>query len=449
MTALSFQEKCVSVINGAPRWAVFFLFDLLDDLLCIVFRFLDEVMEGKLESCHCKIPQETTDFAGYEFLSDHKHLSETLYRRRNIFRQAGFLRFAKKLPEITKKIGIVTFLRKFLLPGKMKKVLREVANRWSDCGCKTCVSWTNTDQLNVIVKQPSISHDLLMSNKPVENVIFIHGFLSSSSFWTNTMFKYLPETTAKTNYRFFAVDLLGFGDSPKPRDSQYSLKEHVEMIEKSVILPNNLTSFHVVAHSMGCIVAVALAAKFSNSVKSIALVAPPYFADSKGGASCTALDVIAEKKLWPLTSFFTAMMAWYEHIGRGICLVVCRHHRTWERIIKVVTWRRKLPTAIMELTKHTHQSAWHSMHNVICGGAKLTDNHLETLVHSGVKINVMQGDRDAIVPIGCLWNMKARFPAIEVEVIPGTDHNTVIMSRKEVFVAKLVTLWASDEKKKD
>ncbi|CAA7061459.1 unnamed protein product [Microthlaspi erraticum] len=402
----SFPEKCKSVINGGPSWAVFCLLDLLDSFLCIVFRFLDEVMEEKLESCHCKDPQETTDFAGYEFLSDHRQFSETLYRRRNIFRQAGFLQLARKLPEITKKIGIVTFLRKFLVPEKLKKVPREVANRWSDCRCKTCVSCSNTDLLNVIVKQPSLSQALLMSNKPVENVIFIHGFLASSSFWTNTVFKYLPE---KTNYRFFAVDLLGFGNSPKPRDSRYSLQEHVEMIEKSVILRNNLTSFHVVAHSMGCIIGVALAAKFSDSVKSVALVAPPYFADSKRGASCDALDVITEKKLWPPTSFFLAMMAWYEHICRGACFVVCKHHRTWEWIIKTVTWRRKLPTSIVDFTKHTHRSAWHSMHNVICGGAKFTDKHLETLINSGVQIYVVQGDKDDIVPIDCLWNMKANF----------------------------------------
>ncbi|KAG7555625.1 putative hydrolase RBBP9/YdeN [Arabidopsis suecica] len=242
MIASSFSEKCISVINGAPSWAVFFFFDLLDDFLCVVFRFLDEVMEEKLESCHCKNPQEKTDFAGYEFLS------ETLYRRRNVFRQAGFLRFAKKLPEITKKIGIVTFLRKFLFPQTMKKVSHEVANRWSDCGCKTCVSWTNTDKLNVIVKQPSIS-----------------------------------------------------------------------------------------AHSMGCIIAIALTAKFSDSVKSVALVAPPYFPDSKEGAR----------------------------------------------------------------------------------------------------------DKDVVVPIDCLWNMKGKFPAVEVEVIAGTDHSTVIMSRREVFVASLLLMACS------
>ncbi|EFH48038.1 hypothetical protein ARALYDRAFT_326200 [Arabidopsis lyrata subsp. lyrata] len=371
MIASSFSEKCISVINGAPSWAVFFFFYLLDAFLCIVFRFLDEVMEEKLESCHCKNPQEKTDFAGYEFLS------ETLYRRRNVFRQAGFLRFAKKLPEITKKIGIVTFLRKFLFSQTMKKVSHEVANRWSDCGCKTCVSWTNSDKLNVIVKQPSIS-DLLISNKPVENVILIFII------------------TEKTNYRFFAVDLLGFGDSPKPRASQYSFNEHVEMIEKSVILPNNLTFFSCCSTFHGMYHCNSLNCKILRQRQKEQVV-------------MLLINVIAEKKLWPPTSFFTSMMAWYEHIGRG--------------------------------------DGIYSMHNVICGGAKFTDKHLETLIKSGVKINVVQGDKDVVVPIDCLWNMKGKFPAVEVEVIAGTDHSTVIMSRREVFVASLVSLWASSQKK--
>jgi pimeloyl-ACP methyl ester carboxylesterase len=109
--------------------------------------------------------------------------------------------------------------------------------------------------------------------EPAENVIFLHGFLSSSSFWTETVFPNLSETIHH-NYRLFAVDLLGFGRSPKPRDCSYTLNNHVEMIEKSVISPFQLDSFHLVAHSMGCIIALALAAKYSNSVKSITLVAP-------------------------------------------------------------------------------------------------------------------------------------------------------------------------------
>ena len=43
--------------------------------------------------------------------------------------------------------------------------------------------------------------------EPAENVIFLHGFLSSSSFWTETVFKNLSGAV-KGHYRLFAVDLL-------------------------------------------------------------------------------------------------------------------------------------------------------------------------------------------------------------------------------------------------
>ena len=74
--------------------------------------------------------------------------------------------------------------------------------------------------------------------------------------------------------RLFALDILGFGRSPKPRDCFYTLEDHLGMIEKSIINSFELKSFHLVAHSMGCILALALASKYSNSVKSITLVAP-------------------------------------------------------------------------------------------------------------------------------------------------------------------------------
>lgn len=107
-------------------------------------------------------------------------------------------------------------------------------------------------------------------NETSENVIFIHGFLSSSSFWAQTVF---PQAT-RPNLKLFTVDLLGFGHSPKPADCLYQLKDHISMIEKSVIEPYQLESFHLVAHSMGCMIALDLAARYPNRVKSITLLAP-------------------------------------------------------------------------------------------------------------------------------------------------------------------------------
>ena len=71
-----------------------------------------------------------------------------------------------------------------------------------------------------------------------------------------------------------AVDLLGFGRSPKPADSLYTLRELLEMIERSVIERYKVGAFHIVAHSLGSILALALAVKYPAAVRSITLVAP-------------------------------------------------------------------------------------------------------------------------------------------------------------------------------
>lgn len=63
------------------------------------------------------------------------------------------------------------------------------------------------------------------------NVIFIHGFCSSSSFWADTVFPFLSETIG-SSHRLFAVDILGFGKSPKPANCMYSNADHVDMIRR-------------------------------------------------------------------------------------------------------------------------------------------------------------------------------------------------------------------------
>lgn len=113
----------------------------------------------------------------------------------------------------------------------------------------------------------------LNTENGVEDVLFIHGFISSSAFWSETVYPHFSKS-AKSKYRLLAVDLLGFGRSPKPSDSLYTLREHLEMIEKSVIEGYNVKSFHIVAHSLGCILALALAIKHPLSLKSLTLIAP-------------------------------------------------------------------------------------------------------------------------------------------------------------------------------
>ncbi|ESQ41774.1 hypothetical protein EUTSA_v10013634mg [Eutrema salsugineum] len=402
-------RKSGIAIHAVLSFIVFFFFDLIDAILCVVYEFADEILEGESRDCYCTAAPPTTGE------------NETLFRRRNVFREMGFLGFA----------------RKFKLSRKnSQSKIHESANRWSDCGCQSCISWTKKEDgnLHVVVKDSIFQEDSVQ--EPSENVIFIHGFMGSSHFWTETAFEHIK----KDRYRLFAVDLLGFGESPKPRDNLYTLRDHVDTIERSVINPYQIESFHVVAHSMGCLIALALAAKHSTVVKSVTIVAPPYFPSSLEGSVLTR---IAGKRLWPPLAFGTAVMSWYEHIGRCVCFIVCKHHKIWEWLIKLCIGKREIPWKIKDITRHTHHSAWHSMHNVICGASKFSDEHLQTLTSASVKIHLIQGDLDNIVPSHCYVDMKSNFPAVEVDIVTGADHESVISVRRQEFAEKLESIWSS------
>ncbi|CAL9133203.1 unnamed protein product, partial [Musa textilis] len=275
-----------------------------------------------------------------------------------------------------------------------------------------------------------------------ESVVFLHGFLSSSSFWVETVFHNLSEVT-KQSFRMVAVDLLGFGRSPKPTNCAYTVREHLDMIEASVVRPLELNSYHIVAHSMGCIIALAMAAKHPESVKSLTLVAPPCFDSTEEEASHSALNKLAERRVWPPFLLGSAVMSWYEHIGRSVCFIFCRNHSTWEWVMKFVTRRRALSFLFVDLTKHTHHSAWHTMHNVICGGAKLVDKHLEAVRKAEVPVTVIHGDKDQLVPMECSYNLKSKLPHADLKVMNGRDHSTVILGREKMFTGELEQIWFS------
>ncbi|KAI3947450.1 hypothetical protein MKW98_011440 [Papaver atlanticum] len=404
-------NKLLRIVVPAISYIVFALFDLLDMFLCLCHSFIDGLKEKNTNPCYCCKRKSVHGE------SNEDKLSETLYDRKNIFRDLGFPKLAKESEE--EEGSAAGFLM--------------VKNRWSDCNCESCLSWQKFEDHNL--------------HSARENVIFLHGFVSSSHLWTENVFHNLSES-GNQNCRLFAMDLLGFGKSPKPNNCLYTIKDHLEMVEKSVISQFELGSFHLVAHSMGCIIALGLASKYQKSVKSLTLIAPPYFpASSKGQASLNALNMIAERKLWPPLSFCSSIMSGYEHLGRSICFVVCKHHRTWEWLLKLITRRRELPCMLLDLTKHTHHSAWHTMHNVLCGGAKLMDGYIEAVSSSEIMLTVFQGDKDGVVPVECSHNIKLKVPSAEIRIIPNANHSSLILNRKEVFTRELEHIWFSSAEK--
>lgn len=93
-----------------------------------------------------------------------------------------------------------------------------------------------------------------------ESILFIHGLgCSKDSFkdvWNFPEFK---------KYTILSFDLLGFGDSSKPKEFSYTLEEHAEIC-KLIIEKLKLEKIHLVGHSMGGAIGLLLIEKIPSKV---------------------------------------------------------------------------------------------------------------------------------------------------------------------------------------
>ncbi|KAL2902882.1 putative lysophospholipase BODYGUARD 3 [Bienertia sinuspersici] len=503
------------VINEGISLLVFTLLDVLDYVLCLVFKIIDFAIEAEWKPCYCcsssakqamsvstngkilvsekgestKIVRLTSSKLQLEDVSDTLYtrtslvseISKTtvneLKRRNNnsisnsnsnsicnnnnnnnnvVFTQHHTHnhtsviceKMSTKSTSSNKKSGLsngntTTFTVNSTIVEMLQGKIRQSfpIPRWSDCDCSTCCSWTSSSKDTLFVHSDGAKPG---GDRATEDVLFIHGFISSSKFWTETLFPNFSAAT-KSKYRLFAVDLLGFGRSPKPTDSLYTLREHVEMIERSVLESHGVKSFHIVAHSLGCILALALAVRHPSKIKSLTLIAPPYFPVPQGEqATQYVLRRVAPRRVWPPIAMGASIACWYEHISRTVCLLICKNHRVWEFLAKLVT-RNRVRTYLMEgFWCHTHNAAWHTLHNIICGTASKLDKYMD-VVRDRLKCNVtvFHGRDDELLPIECSYNVKTKIPRAQIKIVDNKDHITIVVGRQKAFARELEAIWSN------
>jgi len=112
------------------------------------------------------------------------------------------------------------------------------------------------------------------SKRGSEVVVFLHGVAASGDVWR-------PIYEDKVPQRYVMIDLLGFGDSPKPDFMDYTAEEHA----RSILYTLNrmgIDSFTLVGHSMGALIALHLAANFPERVRALVCVSMPVYDMSEG-----------------------------------------------------------------------------------------------------------------------------------------------------------------------
>ncbi|XP_072994957.1 probable lysophospholipase BODYGUARD 3 [Typha latifolia] len=438
-------------LNVAVSFVVFSFLDVLDVVLCIVYKLIDYFVEAEWKPCYCSSSKNTIASSGAMVVAKTtgpkvlrlcstrlqlEDISDTLYARPSVVKEVTRTAISPATTTFTISSGIAEMIK-----GKIGRRRPLPDPCWSDCDCKTCNSWSSS---------PSGSHLYVHVEEPKggetaeEDVVFIHGFISSSLFWTETVFPVFSEET-KSTYRLFAVDLLGFGRSPKPADSLYTLREHVEMIDKSVLQRYKVKSFHIVAHSLGSVLALALAVKYPDAIKSLTLLAPPYFPVPKGMEGAAAQYVmrrVAPRRVWPAIAFGGSMACWYEHVSRTICLTICKHHRLWDSLFKFLTRNRMKTYLIESFMCHTHNAAWHTLHNIICGSATKMENYLDIVRDRlSCNITIFHGQKDELLPVDCSYAVGSKIPRARVKVFDKKDHITIIVGQERVFAKELEEIW--------
>ncbi|HSH18383.1 MAG TPA: alpha/beta hydrolase [Candidatus Saccharimonadales bacterium] len=103
-------------------------------------------------------------------------------------------------------------------------------------------------------------------------IILLHGLASSSANWT----PFIP--LLKHKYRCITIDLVGFGDSPKPQWYQYTMDEHIRDIRRTIHALKLKEPFTLVGHSLGSLIATRYARLLPRHVARLVLLSPPVYA---------------------------------------------------------------------------------------------------------------------------------------------------------------------------
>ncbi len=176
-------------------------------------------------------------------------------------------------------------------------------------------------------------------------VVLLHGMGGSNIYW-GAQFDTLADGA-----RLVAVDLLGFGESPKP-DVGYSPRHHADALAACLRELDINEPAVVVGHSMGTLVALALATYHPELVDSVVAIAPPIYASRVDGIR----HIRAMGTLEGLMAFGST--------SRLMCGWMCRHRELAGRLAPLI--EPSLPAPIVRAgVQHTWASYSQSMDELI------------------------------------------------------------------------------------
>lgn len=242
-------------------------------------------------------------------------------------------------------------------------------------------------------------------------IVLLPGLLASTRYWT----KIVNELCS--SHRVITIDQLGFGKSPKPNNSNYTIKENIDEYKKlfESIGVENIEC--LVGYSSSSILAASFAANSSVCIKKIVLITPPiHFTKEKAiEALRRSFRTYKYFMFGPLKPFFIGFVTIFKPIIRLSSPLFLTH-------VEVDSAR--------DAFSFSWRSLYFSLQNIIVMQNIVPD--LNRVEEKGIKVDILFAKNDTIVDSNVLMDLKKKYHNIGLKKI-DSDHQIPLNSPAKVI----------------
>ncbi|WP_154224707.1 alpha/beta hydrolase [Marinicella rhabdoformis] len=244
-------------------------------------------------------------------------------------------------------------------------------------------------------------HFLELGNPKKQTIVFLHGLGATHRYWIDGIEKF------NKDYHVILLDLLGFGESPKPWQN-YTIEKHLDAINDVL---NSHKPFILVGHSLGAVLSISYSEIYTKHVNGLILLSLPVFENQS-----SAYGWMRRKPSgWLLTNIFSTALVCL--ITRFLARKVLHH------------FLKKYPQTIIEdLVKHNMFSSTTSLWNVIYNQSII--NNLNAL-NPNMVVSCIHAIDDETAPYGNLQALVNSQKNWTLYTLNNGDHHPWLWQKPE------------------
>lgn len=225
--------------------------------------------------------------------------------------------------------------------------------------------------------------------------VWLHGIGGTHRYWTC-----VPSSLSEQDGRTLLVDLLGFGDSPRPW-IRYTTDVHLSALHDCI--EHERGALTLIGHSLGAVLALAYAARYPQRIRALVLISLPSFGGLPGAAKWFA----AQPGGWLYTNLWAMALA----------CVITRRVAGW-----VLPWLlRGIPRELAEdMVKHNMASWVTTLWEVLY---RQDVPALAETLDRRIPVLLLHGNADRSAPVDGVRKLIERRPQWKLLVLDGVDHH--------------------------